>query len=95
VRKFCRILYFLSLAPFILLCGCAGPTARHAFITHWPPSQQGGALRLAVKDNIDMAGVVTTAGSEYFAKNIRLPKPMPRPWPSHASGMCNLSARQT
>src|SRR6185436_5502198 len=69
VRKFCRILYFLSLAPFILLGGCAGPSAKHAFIAYWPPEGQLDTLRLAVKDNIDMAGVVTTAGSEYFARN--------------------------
>ena len=39
-----------------------------AFITHWPAKSGNGQLRLAVKDNIDMEGVVTTAGSEYFAK---------------------------
>lgn len=40
-----------------------------AFIAYWPPAEGSGRLRLAVKDNIDMKGVVTTAGSEYFAKN--------------------------
>ena len=41
-------------------------TRDRAFIVYWPPknSQQ---LRLAVKDLIDVKGVVTTAGSEYFA----------------------------
>lgn len=41
----------------------------HAFITYWPPSENSTGLRLAVKDNIDMKGVVTTVGSEYLAKN--------------------------
>ena len=36
---------------------------------HWPAKPGGNELRLAVKDNIDIEGVVTTAGSEYFAKN--------------------------
>lgn len=56
-----------------LLSGCASPrpasaTRDHAFIAYWPPdgSQR---LRLAVKDLIDMRGVVTTGGSEFLAKN--------------------------
>ena len=40
----------------------------HAFIDYWPPPKESKRLRLAVKDNIDMKGVVTTAGSEYVAK---------------------------
>jgi amidase len=40
----------------------------HAFIHYWPAPANSRRLRLAVKDNIDMEGVVTTAGSEYFAK---------------------------
>src|SRR6266481_5621585 len=38
-----------------------------AFIVYWRPKDKK-RLRLAVKDNIDMKGVVTTAGSEYVAK---------------------------
>jgi len=38
-----------------------------AFIVYWPAKEKK-QLRLAVKDNIDMKGVVTTAGSEYVAK---------------------------
>jgi amidase len=38
-----------------------------AFIAYWPPKEKK-QLRLAVKDNIDMKGVVTTDGSEYVAK---------------------------
>ena len=59
----------------MLLSGClllphsTGHTEHHhAFIDYWPPPENHG-LRLAVKDNIDMKGVVTTAGSEYLAKN--------------------------
>src|ERR1700730_2442654 len=40
----------------------------HAFIVYWPPPESSTRLRLAVKDLIDMKGVVTTAGSEYLAK---------------------------
>jgi Asp-tRNA(Asn)/Glu-tRNA(Gln) amidotransferase A subunit family amidase len=40
----------------------------HAFIVYWPPPENSTQLRLAVKDLIDMKGVVTTAGSEYLAK---------------------------
>jgi Asp-tRNA(Asn)/Glu-tRNA(Gln) amidotransferase A subunit family amidase len=40
----------------------------HAFIRYWPPRGHGGFLRLAVKDLIDMKGVVTTAGSRYVAE---------------------------
>ncbi|MES2922681.1 MAG: amidase [Verrucomicrobiota bacterium] len=40
-----------------------------AFIAYWPPPEGDTRLKLAIKDNIDMKGVVTTAGSEYFLKN--------------------------
>ena len=40
----------------------------HAFIRYWPPCKESGSLRLAVKDLIDMRGVVTTAGSAYVAE---------------------------
>ena len=40
----------------------------HAFIAYWPPPEGSKQLRLAVKDLIDMKGLVTTAGSEYLAK---------------------------
>jgi len=41
------------------------------FIAYWPPAENvtPAPLRLAVKDNIDMKGVVTSAGSEYLSKN--------------------------
>jgi amidase len=63
---------FLSI---IFLGGCvslftrpASQTGNHAFIVYWPPPNDSKELRLAVKDVIDVKGVVTTAGSEYFAK---------------------------
>jgi amidase len=40
----------------------------HAFIHYWPAPPDPQQLRLAVKDNIDMRGVVTSAGSEYVIK---------------------------
>ena len=48
----------------------AGPYD-HAFIDYWPSpknSRRSTPLSLAIKDNIDLKGVVTTAGSEYVAK---------------------------
>jgi amidase len=39
-----------------------------AFVQYWPPPADSTGLRVAVKDNIDMKGVVTTAGSEHLLK---------------------------
>ncbi len=65
-----------SLLLFVFLGGCAIPLSHpahgprnHAFIAYWPRPKEGKQLRLAVKDLIDMKGVVTTAGSEYVSKN--------------------------
>ncbi len=44
---------------------------KRAFISYHAPQGNGTGLKLAVKDNIDMRGVVTAAGSEYRAKNSR------------------------
>jgi Asp-tRNA(Asn)/Glu-tRNA(Gln) amidotransferase A subunit family amidase len=38
------------------------------FVAYWPPPENSGALRLAVKDLIDIKGHVTSAGSEYISK---------------------------
>lgn len=61
----------LSLAG--CLSGCATLARRpatgsrdRAFIDYWPPDNSK-RLSLAVKDNIDMKDVVTTAGSQYLA----------------------------
>jgi amidase len=40
---------------------------RHSFIDYWPP-ENSKQLTLAVKDNIDIKGVVTSAGSAYIAR---------------------------
>jgi Asp-tRNA(Asn)/Glu-tRNA(Gln) amidotransferase A subunit family amidase len=45
-----------------------GDAYDHAFIRYWPPPKESKRLRLAVKDLIDVKGVVTTAGSEYVAE---------------------------
>lgn len=61
----------------LFLGGCALPVPRSAqprngaFTAYWPPPAGSQKLRLAVKDNIDMQGLVTTAGSEYVAKHSR------------------------
>jgi amidase len=64
------------LAGFLLtgyLSGCsilprqAPSSHHHAFIDYWPAASDKSRLRLAVKDNIDMKGVVTSAGSEYMS----------------------------
>ncbi|MEO6876469.1 MAG: amidase [Opitutaceae bacterium] len=75
-----------------LLGGCSllpRPASRdaekNAFIAYWPPAEGSGKLRLAIKDNIDMRGVVTTAGSEYLAKNSR---------PAKKDAACLAIARQ-
>src|ERR1700683_2546096 len=66
--------FLLGLALFLTSCATpfsrpASITHNHAFIVYWPPPQQAKGLRLAVKDLIDVKGVVTTAGSEYLAKH--------------------------
>jgi len=43
-------------------------SGNRAFIAYWPPAENSKQLKLAVKDNIDVQGVVTTAGSELLAK---------------------------
>ena len=64
----------LALASLLAFSGCsvvprvnALLDGNRAFIVHWPAKPGSNQLKLAVKDNIDMEGVVTTAGSEYFA----------------------------
>ncbi|HEY5812882.1 MAG TPA: amidase [Terrimicrobiaceae bacterium] len=63
------VLSGLFLICFISGCSTSGVGTRdRAFIVYWPPPENSQELRLAVKDLIDIKGVVTTAGSEYFAK---------------------------
>ena len=76
MKPLLRLFPALALAPLVLFGGCslrprfsAEPAGQRAFISYRPPAENSGRLRLAVKDNIDVQGVVTTAGSEYLAKN--------------------------
>jgi amidase len=64
----------LLLSAFLV--GCATPfnhdasvTRNAAFIDYWPAPKDSEDVRLAVKDIIDLKGVVTTAGSDYFEKH--------------------------
>ena len=72
-----RAVGLFSMAVLVsFFAGCA-PLQNHparkspdrAYIAYWPPATDDHRLRLAVKDLIDMKGVVTTAGSHFFAKN--------------------------
>ncbi len=47
----------------------ADRSSGRAFIEYWPPAKNDTGLRLAVKDLIDVKGVVTTAGSGYIANS--------------------------
>jgi amidase len=65
----------LGVASIALLGGCSLLPSFHprlsgnrAFIAYWPPAENNNQLKLAVKDNIDMKGVVTTAGSKRLAR---------------------------
>jgi amidase len=65
-----------GLLSLFLVSGCSLAPRLHshlpgnrAFIAYWPPAGNDARLRLAVKDNIDVKGVVTTAGSELFSKS--------------------------
>lgn len=90
-----RMIYrpvLLAVVSLLVLGGCsvvprvnALLPGNRAFIVLWPAKPGSKQLRLAVKDNIDMEGVVTTAGSEYFAKT--------RP-PAKKDASCLAIARQ-
>ena len=67
--------FLLGLASIALLSGCSLLPSFHArlpgnraFIAYWPPAENSNQLKLAVKDNIDVKGVVTTAGSKRLAR---------------------------
>src|SRR5204862_599055 len=64
---------FPALVLVTWLCGCSAVPlfTKHlpgdrAFIKQFPAETNDKRLRLAIKDNIDMKGVVTTAGSNFF-----------------------------
>src|ERR1041385_3828590 len=67
--------FLLGLASLALLSGCSLLPSGHAylpgnraFIAYSPPSANSKQLKLAVKDNIDVQGVVTTAGSQLLSR---------------------------
>jgi amidase len=67
--------FYSCILVVLLLNGCAVEARRarharqHAFINYQPLLvADSSRLRLAVKDNIDVKGVVTTAGSAYLAR---------------------------
>ena len=57
-----------------------------AFIAYWPGELNTSALRVAIKDNIDVKGVVTTAGSEIFQKTHK---------PAEEDATCLANLRQS
>ena len=80
-----------GLAALVFCSGCsvlprfnAKLDGNRAFIAYWPPADSS-KLKLAVKDNIDMKGVVTTAGSELFSKSHK---------PAKQDAPCLVLARQ-
>src|SRR5437868_395181 len=67
IRKYMQRTALLALVGLIIFNGCSilPPRIRsgsRAFISYWPTKTGDHRLRLAIKDNIDMQGVVTTAG---------------------------------
>jgi amidase len=74
----CGLISFslIGVAALMSGSGCAvvrgvptqGPKDR-AFIQYWPAPEGNTQLKVAIKDNIDLKGVVTSAGSEYLQKN--------------------------
>ena len=58
-------------APIPRIGPAASATHDRAFIDYWPPNPTSTKPRLAVKDSIDMKGVVTSVGSEYLAKTTK------------------------
>ena len=72
-RRRNRTAEVLPLTLSLLLSGCVNPithstaTSDRAFIVYWPPPKNEKGLRLAVKENFDLKGTITTAGSQYIA----------------------------
>ncbi len=93
LRSFVCQSFLLGLASIALFSGCSlfpslrPPllTGNRAFIAYWPPAETHHHSRLAVKDNLDMTGVVTTAGSKRLAR---------RGEPAEKDAACLAIARQ-
>jgi Asp-tRNA(Asn)/Glu-tRNA(Gln) amidotransferase A subunit family amidase len=88
-RPFSRESLLFASVAVVLFSGCTFLPSRNpaanAFISYWPPPEKSTQLRLAVKDNIDMRGEVTTAGSVFLAKNSK---------PAKRDAACLTIARQ-
>jgi amidase len=82
-----------ALVAVVVFSGCAliprpkkKLSGNRAFINYWPPTDPSNkGLRLAVKDNIDVKGVITTAGSELFLRTHK---------PAQSDAACLAIARQ-
>jgi amidase len=66
----------LALGGIVCSSGCVplpgrppGVSRDRIFITYWPLPASSRQVKVAIKDNIDLKGTVTTAGSENFARN--------------------------
>jgi amidase len=75
MRRVANKSFLIATLALVLFSGCsflprfnAKLPGNRAFIKYWPPPQNSSALKVAVKDNIDMKGVVTSAGSELLLK---------------------------
>src|SRR5258708_88774 len=103
-RSFICKSFLVGLASIVFLSGCSLLPSFHprlagnrAFIAYWPPTENSNQLRLAVKDNIDMKGIVTTAGSKRLnRKGVPAEKDAPclaiaRQRNVHIVGKANLS----
>ena len=82
----------IALASLALCSGCSFTPlinnklpGNRAFIDYWPSDANSKRLRLAVKDNIDMKGVITTAGSQIFQQTHK---------PARADAACLAIARK-
>jgi amidase len=87
-----RVILPITLASLLLCSGCAIVSSfnkalpgNRAFIDYWPADANSKQLRLAIKDNIDMKGVITTAGSQLFHDTHR---------PAETDAACLAIARQ-
>jgi len=93
--------FLLGMASIAFLSGCSllpsvDPriTGNRAFIVYWPPATNSTQLKLAVKDNIDMNGVVTTAGSKRLAQGSFFPFCVSKAKPAEKDAPCLAIARQ-
>lgn len=78
----------------LLPSGSPRLTGNRAFIVHWPPATNSTQLKLAVKDNIDMIGVPTTAGSKRLAQGSFFTFYASKAKPAEKDAPCLAIARQ-